>query len=434
MDLTITSPINIGKQLSGLKILSTFSSLLQSKIIFLLIGFVFTSLLISQFTFAEVFIPPQEYIGYFDYEGVYTVGGNVKNLNDYAVIPTIFVTVIDGENTITKTIYHVPIPPRTDIPFKIKFPEVTGDIPILQEAELKFVKTQKDPISIEILYDKTLIKHADGHVTGRIHNNGNQTIFNPKILAIAHGNGTVLDIVHNIEYIEKIEPDQILEFSMYPDPSITDDVFFYSCFAPLDSTVVPVTTKKNGGNFDFRYDSGAWYYAAKFNEEGTNLTMRGYNSYPLETYANFEFPQISGKEKFNVTLNDKPVKFIQSVDDMGFWHVAFTVDPTSQGILKITGFEKGLPPETSKIPQWIKTNANWWSTDQITDSEFLEGIDFLFEKGIAVEPSKEITVQSNWKLPSWIKTTAGWWSEDKISDDNFLNMIENLVKRKIIII
>jgi hypothetical protein len=417
-----------------LNILSTLSNILQSKIIFLLIGIIFTSLLVSQFAFADIFIPPQEYLGYFDYQGVYTVGGNVKNQNDFAVIPTIFVTVIDGENTITKSIYHVPIPPKTDIPFKIKFPEVTGDAPVLLQAELKYVKTQKDPISIQIIYDNTLIKHDDGHVTGRIHNIGNQTIFNPTILAIVHGHEKVLDIVNNIEYIEKIEPGQTLEFSMYPDPAITDDVFYYSCFAPVDSTVVPVTTKKNGDDFDFRYDSGAWYSAAKFNDEGTTLTMRGYNSYPLETYANFEFPQISGKEKFNVTLNDKPVKFIQSIDDTGFWHVAFTVGPTSQGVLKITGFEKGLPPETSKIPQWIKTNANWWSTDQIPDSEFLEGIDFLFEKGIVVVTPREITTQSNWKLPSWVKTTANWWSEDKISDDDFLKMVENLVKRKIIII
>jgi hypothetical protein len=416
------------------KISSTLSSILQSKVIFLLVGLIFTSLLVSQSIFAEILIPPQEYLGYFDYEGVYTVGGNVKNQNDFAVIPTIFVTVIDGENTFTKTIPHVPIPPRTDIPFKIKFPEVTGDAPVLLEAELKFVKTQKDPISIQILYDNTLIKHDDGHVTGRIQNIGNQTIFNPTILAIVHGHEKVLDIVNNIEYIDKIDPGQILEFSMYPDPSITDDVFYYSCFAPLDSTVVPVTAKKNGGDFDFRYDSGAWYSAAKFNEDGTTLTMRGYNSYPLETYANFEFPQISGKEKFNVTVNDKPIKFIQSIDELGFWHVAFTVGPTSQGILKITGFEKGLPPETSKIPQWVKTNAGWWSTDQIPDSEFLEGIDFLFEKGIVVVTPREVITQSNWKLPTWIKTNAGWWSEDKISDDDFLKMLENLVKRKIIII
>ncbi|PIN84562.1 MAG: peptidase [Nitrosopumilales archaeon CG15_BIG_FIL_POST_REV_8_21_14_020_33_23] len=401
--------------------------------LFLLTGFV-SALLFSQFVFAEVFIPSQEYVGYYDDERVYTVGGNVKNQNDFAVIPTISVTVIDGENTFTKTITHVTIPPRTDIPFKIKLHEITGNNPVLLEPKLKFVKTEKEPITITILYDKTLIKHDDGHVTGRIINNGNQTVFNPKILAIANGHEKMLDVVHNIEYIDKIEPGEIIEFSMYPDPSITDEVFYYSCFAPVDSTVIPISTKKNGGDFDFRYDSGAWYSAAKFNEEGTTLTMRGYNSYPLETYANFEFPQISGKEKFNVTLNDKPVKFIQSIDEMGFWHVAFTVGPTSQGVLKITGFEKGLPPVTSKIPQWIKTNANWWSTDQISDMEFLEGIDFLFEKGIVFVSSKEITVQSNWKLPPWIKITSLWWSEDKISDDDFLNMIENLVKRKIIII
>ena len=103
------------------KILSIFSSLLQSRIIFLLIGFMFTSLLLSQFTFAEVFIPPQEYIGYFDYEGVYTVGGNVKNQNDYAIIPTISVSVIDGKKTFTKIIYHVPIPPKTDIHLRQNF-------------------------------------------------------------------------------------------------------------------------------------------------------------------------------------------------------------------------------------------------------------------------------------------------------------------------
>jgi len=415
----------------------TYSTLFNSnklKIIFAILVIGFTSLLISQFAFADVFIPPQEYIGYYDYEGVYTVGGNVKNQNDFALIPTISITVIDGENTFTKTITHVTIPPRTDIPFKIKLPEITDDAPILLEPKIKFVKTEKDPVPITILYDKTLIKHDDGHVTGRIINNGNQTIFNPTVLAIANGHEKMLDVVSNIEYIEKIEPGEIKEFSMYPDPSITEDIFYYSCFAPVDSTVIPISTKKNGGDFDFRYDSGAWYSAAKFNEEGTTLTMRGYNSYPLETYANFEFPQISGKEKFTVTLNDEPVHFIQSIDDMGFWHVAFTVGPTSQGILKITGFEKGLPPITSKIPQWIKTSANWWSTDQISDLEFLEGIAFLFEKGIISVPSREITVQSNWKIPSWVKTTSLWWSEDKISDDDYLNIIENLVKRKIILV
>jgi hypothetical protein len=176
------------------------------------------------------------------------------------------------------------------------------------------------------------------------------------------------------------------------------------------------------------------YSAATFDEEGTTLSIKGYNSYPLETYANFEFPPISGNEKFNVTLNDEPVHFIQSVDEMGQWHVSFLVEPQSQGIVKITGFEKGLPPNISKIPQFIKTNAEWWATDQISDSEFLEGIDFLFEKGIVFVRGKQLVTESERQIPSWFKIISNWWFEEKISDDEFLHSIENLVKRKIILI
>jgi len=391
-------------------------------------------LFVPQLAFADVYVPLHEYLGYFDSNGIYTVVGNVKNTNDFGIIPTITVSVIDDSKIISKIINHVPLGPEKEIPFKIKFPELSSDTPVLVNPEITFQKAITHDIPIQILYDKTLVKHNDGHISGRIQNIGDQTIFYPKIYAVVHGYENVLDITQNIEFIEKIEPEEILDFSMYPDPAITEDVFYYSCFAPIDTTVIPVTAKKEGEDFDFRYNSGAWYSAAKFDEAGTTLSMRGYNSYPLETYANFEFPPISGNEKFSVTLNDEPVEFIQSVDEMEFWHIAFRVGPTSQGTLKISGFEKGLPPEMPKIPQWIKTNANWWVTNQISDSEFLEGVDFLFEKQIVSVPERDIISESQWSIPSWVKTSAGWWYEEKISDDDFLNIIENLVKRKIIAI
>ena len=411
------------------------SSIHYSSVFFALsVILIFALILPPDDSFADVFIPSSEYVGYFDANGVYTVGGNVKNQNDFAVLPIISVSVVDGTNTITKTLSHVPISAMTDIPFKMKFPEVKNDKPILLEANLKYLITEKPSSSIEIIYDKTLITHDDGHVTGRIKNSGNQTVFYPKIFAIVHGHDKVLDITQNIEFIEKIEPGQILDFSMYPDPVITEDVFYYSCFAPVDTTVIPVTAKKNGEDFDFRYDSGAWYSSAKFSNDEKTLSIVGYNSYPLETYANFEFPPISGNEKFSVTLNDEPVDFFQSVDEMGYWHVAFLVGPQSQGVVKITGFEKGIPPEMSKIPKWIKTSAQWWVTDQISDSEFLEGIDFLFEKGIIFVSGKQLVTESEWQIPSWFKKTTDWWLEEKITDDEYLFSIENLVKRKIIVV
>ena len=30
-----------------------------------------------------------------------------------------------------------------------------------------------------------------------------------------------------------------------------------------------------------------------------------------------------------------------------------------------------------QIPQWVKTNAEWWAADEINDDEFLAGIEFL---------------------------------------------------------
>jgi len=416
-----------------LKISSTPFRFIKLLSVIIGISFLFT-IFFFPIAFAEVFVPSEEYLGYFDSKGIFTVVGNVKNENSYAVIPTIMVSVADGNEKFSKTIEHVPLGSGKEIPFKIKFPQIIGNSPVLMPAKISFEKTIQEIIPIEVFYDDTLIQHQDGHLTGRIQNTGNETIYYPKIYAVVHGYEKVLDIVQNIEFIENISPGEIVEFSLYPDPSITDEVFYYSCFAPVDTTVVPITTTKNGGDFDFRYDSGAWYYDAKFDQEGTTLSIRGYNSYPLETYANFEFPPISGNEKFIVTLNDEPVNFIQSVDEMGFWHVAYNVGPTSQDVVKISGFEKGLPPELPKIPQWIKLSGEWWVTDQISDSEFLEGVDFLFEKEIIFVPSREVISQTNWKIPSWYKTPVGWWTEDKISDDDLLYAIENLVERGIIII
>ena len=145
-------------------------------------------------------------MGYFDSNEIYTVVGNVKNTNDFGVIPTITVSVIDDSKTVSKIINHVPLGLENEIPFKIKFPELLSNTPILVNPEITFQKSITHEISIQILYDKTLVKHNDGHITGRIQNIGDQTIFYPKIYAVVHGYENVLDITQNIEFIEKIEP------------------------------------------------------------------------------------------------------------------------------------------------------------------------------------------------------------------------------------
>ena len=36
------------------------------------------------------------------------------------------------------------------------------------------------------------------------------------------------------------------------------------------------------------------------------------------------------------------------------------------------------------IPDWIKNNAEWWATDQIPDSAFLDGMEYLINEGIII--------------------------------------------------
>jgi len=40
--------------------------------------------------------------------------------------------------------------------------------------------------------------------------------------------------------------------------------------------------------------------------------------------------------------------------------------------------------DQTSIPDWIKNNAGWWATDQIDDSAFVQGIQYLVQNGIIV--------------------------------------------------
>jgi len=85
------------------------------------------------------------------------------------------------------------------------------------------------------------------------------------------------------------------------------------------------------------------------------------------------------------------------------------------------------------VPDWVKNTAGWWATDQIDDSSFLQGIQFLIKEGIMVIPPTEtLSSSSSQEVPEWIKNNAGWWANDKISEEEFVNAIQFLIKNGII--
>ena len=91
--------------------------------------------------------------------------------------------------------------------------------------------------------------------------------------------------------------------------------------------------------------------------------------------------------------------------------------------------------QQATIPAWIKNNAMWWASDQIPDSAFLQGIQFLIKEGIMVIPFTETSASSqSQEVPPWIKNTAGWWATDAISETEFVNAIAHLIKNGIIVV
>ena len=89
-------------------------------------------------------------------------------------------------------------------------------------------------------------------------------------------------------------------------------------------------------------------------------------------------------------------------------------------------------PSTSKIPTWIKNNAKWWSDGTITDSDFVQGIQYLIKQGIMKVPPTETTSgTTSTVIPSWIKNNAKWWSDGTIGDSDFVQGIQYLIKQGI---
>ncbi len=93
-----------------------------------------------------------------------------------------------------------------------------------------------------------------------------------------------------------------------------------------------------------------------------------------------------------------------------------------------------LKLEENTIPHWIKSNASWWASGKINDTDFISGIEYLIKNKIIKVDSQTINQESSDTIPSWIKNNAKWWASGLISDDDFLKGIKYLIENNIIIV
>ena len=94
--------------------------------------------------------------------------------------------------------------------------------------------------------------------------------------------------------------------------------------------------------------------------------------------------------------------------------------------------------QDAQIPNWIKNVAGWWGSGEISENEFVTGIEYLINNNIILldfVPCNYKT-QSQYgdtkSVPDWIKNNANWWSENLIDDIDFINGLQYLIENKII--
>jgi len=95
--------------------------------------------------------------------------------------------------------------------------------------------------------------------------------------------------------------------------------------------------------------------------------------------------------------------------------------------------------QDAQIPGWVKNVAGWWANGDISENEFLTGIEYLINNNIILlhsipcnEKIESQTTSSAEMVPDWIKNNASWWSDNLINDIDFINGLEYLIKHKII--
>ena len=78
-----------------------------------------------------------------------------------------------------------------------------------------------------------------------------------------------------------------------------------------------------------------------------------------------------------------------------------------------------LVPNASaeNVPDWVKNTAGWWATDIISETEFVNAIEFLVKKNI-IQINVSQTSETS-QLPDWLVNNAGWWAARIFTNSNF---------------
>jgi hypothetical protein len=145
---------------------------------------------------------------------------------------------------------------------------------------------------------------------------------------------------------------------------------------------------------------------------------------PVATDGTFSY-DLSPSEKFS-NAGEYTLRAQYGKTHVDVKIISFTIaDKTTETSTKPA---ENIAP-TSKIPDWIKSNAGWWADGSIDDNSFVQGIQYLIkEKIMSIPPTEQGSTSGSNEIPSWIKQNAKWWADGSIDDNSFVQGIQFLIK------
>jgi len=197
--------------------------------------------------------------------------------------------------------------------------------------------------------------------------------------------------------------------------------------AILDSASNFTTLKFKVPNFP-SLDKPPQYYIDRYNNESS-----------YKTWFDSQFPHdsIDGVVGYKLThvddfpsLDKPPQYYIDRYNNESSYKTWFDSQFPHDSLYHILGYIDPI-----SVPDWIRNNAGWWAIGEITDSDFVSGIEFMLENNIII--LSNVTSSGNAsteEIPIWIRNNALWWSQDLISENEFVNSLKFLIQEKVIII
>jgi hypothetical protein len=171
-------------------------------------------------------------------------------------------------------------------------------------------------------------------------------------------------------------------------------------------------------------DRSPQYYIDRYNNEPS------YKSWFDSQFPDYLIQDVVGYKPTHIqnfpSLDRSPQYYIDRYNNEPSYKSWLDSQFPEKSIYDILGF-------STYIPDWIKTYAELWATGDVSDSEFILGLDFMLKNHIIVIPNLHYSEQNFVSdVPNWIRNNANWWANDMISEQEFITSLEYLIEEKII--